>query len=522
MYQYLTIKNNRDQILILFTLQSFDDIIKLFITHCELELPSDQTDSEISLSRHNIYLFMRDRPIESDTSSKTQIKLSELITRKLIMYCIYCSDVDFLREICTGHSKNIFERDRESYFSNIISAGSASIFEFILTNMDLSQSTLDELCEYIVELDNTTCLIILLNTNYQPSIDSIKYAIQYLSRGAIKIFLEENYMVQLAFDSIAFYNPVANDPISFIEEELRVFTDFQMIKLLVEHNIDISNKINDLLLHAIQSNILDLAMMCLESECDINTALKVGCINNNLEMMEHLLQLGADINVINGDDFAYIKLPSIKFLIQYKFIFNVEDISKVFHLILFSDCMVADIEYMLDIGANFDKIFMTERIVSERSWFEFIVWKNKFDIMKFLATRYLDYLLPELNRLFLVSVVCDKVDIMEYILSLGANIDPDYSKQAFILACWYGHLGVVTHLLDKGVDINSIEDHLFTLIAKKKNSRVFNGRERYDTYINKYIPLRYYGAVVGNQHLQILKLLIGYGFYIPNDNIFKS
>ena len=92
-----------------------------------------------------------------------------------------------------------------------------------------------------------------------------------------------------------------------------------------------------MLSYAIQSDMLDLVMFCLESGCnaDVNTALKISCINNNLEMMTNILQCGADIHVINGDDFEYINLPTIKFLIEHKFSFKKTDMSKVFRSILF-------------------------------------------------------------------------------------------------------------------------------------------------------------------------------------------
>ena len=419
--KYPIIKNNRDQFMTCFIEQSIDDVIKLFIEYNELP---DQLDTEISLSSYGGYSFITDSTFKPDPFEKIQIKLSDLVISKLFWYCIYHSDIDFMRHIlCIADTKNVFEYLHDNSADHLICDITVDIFKLIITRMKLSQTILDDICFSIIDHDKAELLIVLLDQEHQPKISDIQYAISSCAMNATKILLESNCLVQSALNEFDFYNPKGNNPYWYMHEDDQTTTNLDMIKLLSEYNIKIN--INDLLQYAVQSNQLDLVMFCLESDSKINVnlnlnlAIRVGCATNNLDIMVYLLQYGADINAIGGDDFQYIGVSMIKFLIEREFIFTKEDMFKVFHEVLFSECTISNITYMLDNGANFDQIFMLELIPTERSWFEYIVRCNKMDVIEFLAGSYRNYLLPELNRLFTVSVACGNVPMAEYLLSLG-------------------------------------------------------------------------------------------------------
>ena len=87
------------------------------------------------------------------------------------------------------------------------------------------------------------------------------------------------------------------------------------------------------------------------------------------------------------------------------------------------------------------------------------------------------------------------------------------------MACWFGHLDMVTYLLGKNINIESIENDLIWIITTKKNHE-FGGAS--DMRIAKYSPFRQYDIGCGKEHLQILKLLIGYNLRTPITNIFIS
>ena len=66
--------------------------------------------------------------------------------------------------------------------------------------------------------------------------------------------------------------------------------------------------------------------------------------------------------------------------------------------------------------------------------FEHIIRTNNVDVLVFIANNYLGQLSTEFERLFMVSAICGKVEIIQYLLQLGAPFDI-YCNRAFVLAC---------------------------------------------------------------------------------------
>jgi len=529
--KFPNIKNNRDQFMALFIEQSYDEIVKLFIEYNEF--PAEMNNYEINITHFDIYknivwstIINTDDEIDRHDVPKIQIKISDLINSKLFAYCIYYSDIEFLEAILiVDNSENIFTHIDEYCIDTIIKNKSNDVLTLILEHMNLCQPTIEKFCEFIIGEDDTNLLTILLDHGHYPNIDLIQDAIESDYINSIKLLLETNReLVQTAFDNCVFYDSSYNHKYVMVEGP-PISTDVPMVKLLLEYNISISNKLNDLLFYASQCDMLDLAVLCLELklDCNINNALKISCLNNNLNIMTCLLQNGADINVIDDNDFSDISMTTIKFIIGHGFSFNETTIFKSFYSMLFSECNMDNIAYMLDNGANFDKIFTMEKnhdfSSKKKSWLAFIISTGKIDVMTFLVNNYQDQILPELDRLFVTSIVNGRVNMSEYLLTLGAKLDI-HCNDIFVLACYSGHLDSVKYLLDKGIDVNLVESDLFSITSTKKNT-FFNDNPP-DNFIDIYTIFKNNNGWYGTQHLDILKLLIGYEIRIPQNNIFTS
>lgn len=508
--RYSLIKNNRNYILPLLISQSYDELSKLFTK--EANIP----DQIINMCSSNVYVFIIDGIQTIDDNSyhnyfggaDIQISISDLINAKLFAYCIHHSDEDFLKELLiVDNREDMLERSGEDRLDDIVE--NDKIFKIILSYMNLKQTTIEKFFESAINMQCTKVVIILLDMGLQPSADSIKSAIENDATDTLEILLEYNCdNIQSGFDSCVFYDTTMNYPACKMYSDDRIYANVDTIKILLKYNINILGKLNDLLYYACQNDELDLVIFCVEyGECDTVTALKVACLNNNFEIMTYLLELGVVINLIDDKDLLYTDIKMIKFLLQHEYVFTTQVLFETFYILLLATPTMEIINYMTDIGADFEKLFYTEEYLSyypdRKSWLVNIICYNKIDVMKYLVNNYADKL--DFDKLIIMGIVNGKVDIVKYLLTVKPEFDICKSN-IFVEACYHGHLSSVKYLLDMGVDVNSIEDNLFNTVAGKKDIKN---------------DLTYHGTN-GNGCADILKLLFSYNIPIPKNNIFGS
>lgn len=508
--RYSLIKNNRNYILPLIVSQSYDELGKLFTK--EANIP----DRIINMRSSNVHAFIVDGIQKIDDNiylnyfggEDIQISISDLINAKLFSYCIYYGDEDFLKELLiVDNREDMLERNGEDRLDYIVE--NDKIFKIILSHMDLKQTTIEKFFESAINMQCAKVLIILLDMGIQPSVDSIKSAIENDADDILEILLEYNCInIQSGFDSCVFYDTTMNYPACKMYSDDQIYTNIDTIKILLKYNINILGKLNDLLYYASQNNFLDLVTFCVEyGECDTVIALKVACLNNNFEIMIYLLELGVVINVIDDKDLLYTGIKMIKFLLQHEYVFTTQVLFETFYILLLGTPTMEIINYMTDIGADFEQLFYTEEYLSyypdRKSWLVNIICYNKIDVMSYLVNNYADKL--DFDKLIIMSIVNGKVDMAKYLLTVKPEFDICKSN-IFIEACYYGHLNSVKYLLDMGVDVNSIEDNLFNTVASKKDIK------------NDLI----YHGTKGNGCVDILKLLFIYNIPIPKNNIFGS
>lgn len=148
---------------------------------------------------------------------------------------------------------------------------------------------------------------------------------------------------------------------------------------------------------------------------------------------------------------------------------------------------------------------------------EYIVSMGKISHIKYLVDMCFDKLQPELNRLLVIGCANGQIDMVNYLLDLGADIHTE-NNLAFISACFFGHLHIIQLLLDKGVIISTIDIDLFILIVY--GSIPIKKQLGYKILMIGNI-FRNDLFNIGTSHLDIFKLLMSHDIPILNLDIFS-
>lgn len=487
---------------------------------------------------HVIYLFDNDEydqlvnlipPLGTAFNPVTNY---DKIIIKLFLYCINESDLPLLKKIIPkSNGINLFGIVNR-YPCDIVMETDPLVWELILIGSHPTDEIIKSFFYFVLIYNKINLLEKIPSTEYQMDLEHIEYALDCNNIDIIRYVLLNNYDMQSILDKYAFnsYSKI----------------DISMIKLLVEYDIDIETQINNILLFAIDVGKMDLVVYCIENNynCDINTALKASCKYAQLDYVIYFLHLGADINVIEIGNIRYDNIKLIKLLVDHGWNIPTEYINGMYCNSFIHTTDIIDIKFLIELGADPEDIFTWENTLVRNpsylfiyelvnqpkfyhnlnSYLEFVVSMNYISHIIYLTELNFDKLLPELDRLFIIGCANGCLDMVTYLLKLGANLNTE-NNLALIVACYFGHLNIVEFLLDK-INLNDIIENLLMVIVEDYiDDRSLDNKESKFSMYRKIIKnstiFRNDIYNYGNDHVEIFKLLCGRNIALHDYEILK-
>ena len=222
------------------------------------------------------------------------------INELLFEYCIDRNDIDFLERIISNNNDiDLFAslEGKDKFVKLLIDMDRDDMCKYILNHVQLSPEIIDEFLKYIVREQKINYLELFATHNHKMSHTHLMMAIVYNCIDVVTYAIVNGYEVQIAFDNCAFY--------AYYQHDISCDTliSVSMVKLLVEYQIDIFEKIGWLSLHAAKHGSLDLLKYCYMCDpvIDVTTGLVVACRNNNVHIAKYVLESGANINIVNDE-----------------------------------------------------------------------------------------------------------------------------------------------------------------------------------------------------------------------------
>jgi hypothetical protein len=316
----------------------------------------------------------------------------------------------------------------------------------------------------------------------------------------------------------------------------------QMLKLLLENNIDLSPIVLRLGECAIIQNRLEILKFLIDNmtNCDINNWIIYSCRCNSLDALKYLLQMGGDINMLQLCGIWGVNIKTVKFLIECNVTIDQEILNSLL-IKSFTRNDITDIYYLVDNGADINWIINIEKSVRRynkhfviesknynnlKSPSEFIVSMGELDKIKYLHDNHYNLLQPEINRLFVIACANGQYDMANYLFGLDAKLD----DKALISACFFGHLNIVDMLLNIGMNFDNINENMFDIVYE---GSICGGCENviYDSLIKDNDIFRNDVFNYGSDHKKIMSLLVKYNLPISinigrwivsyNDDVFN-
>jgi ankyrin repeat protein len=527
--KYSHIKNNRDAIMKSFMEESYSEIINFLPeTRPYLTYIDGKLSGKVTIAQQQLYDFVSDNLFTKDTNGKITMKTTIFINYKLFAYCLHYNDIDFMKEIII--KTNGYDLLKRIIYYGVLWVSIKYDYEeltiLIVNSIKLHKNVIYEYFELFIRYNKPNLFKLFLEKGFTVPKDILDTIISLFCTDIVELLIAYDYKdnIQRLIDNHK--GNYAHDKGS---------QSVKMFKLLYKNGINFSHKINDILIYASEQGVVDLIEYCIamDTNCDINDAFKASCQNNNIGAMICLLQFGADLNILEDEDLMSSTLDIIKLLIQhdYKLSYDVmlDILSRAF---IYGD-NVSDIEYLIANGSDINYIFERERMLNEKyrvfsyhedeysdlnSHLEFIVGRNKMSYVKFLADKYFNQLSPELNRLYVISSANGQLEMMQYLLALGAEIFA-FDNMAFIVACYFGHLNCVEFLLSQGIHVENININLFSVIVLG-HTEISSTAIMYNEIVKDHTIFKDDLYNYGYKHYDILKLLIKHNIPIPLNNIF--
>ena len=525
------ILNHRDDIMILLDNDEYDQIMGLL--PCIFSLPKYdwipiENESGISDS-----LESYSNNLDQNSIPFFDININH-INKKLFSYSLDQNDIELLRKIISKTNQtDLFD---SITVDKIIYTNNETICRIILDEVHLENSIIELCFGFIIKNQRINLLELFAEYGHTMNINHLSSSIQSGYLDIIKFAIANNYDVQGAFNGCDF----KTNKIDFTIFDITININTQMLDLLVDHHIDISAQINNILVYASLSDDLELVKYCIESTyaTDINAALKLSY--NHKEIMVYLLQSGADINSINSSHITGSDISLVKLLLDHGYQISTPHMRRLFTVCFIYADDISNIQWLFDYGIDSTIIFGRESYMEKNpnygfnhsvslnkkyyllnSYLEHIVAMGKLSHIKFLAETHFDKLQSELDRLFIIAGANGQLDMATYLLDLGANIHAE-NNMAITVACYFGHLEMVNFLLCRGSDLTSIAENLFMIIINGDNNT--NDFCTESATYNKLICNNIFRNDIfhyGKQHGDIINLLIKYNVKIPDHTVFE-
>lgn len=421
----------------------------------------------------------------------------------------YASDNKLLKIVIDELIKHSFFIT-PSIIRNIIKCGHIELFVMLLDRLDIQLQTHYSTIinsEYVIKFLN-----IFLERGQRLSVLAIRDAIISNLINVVKYALENDYDVQSAYDKIE-----RNQPLK---------CDVNMFKLLLNNNIDLTTNINHFMTDAICTNNLDNIMCLTPFVNNINEYLQMACINNNIPITKYFLQIGCDIDVIQGDTPINPTIDMVIFLDKCGLKIN----QKTLNFALLSNFIThndtKDFSYYIEYGASMTYIFDMQKLDTTNNYYgdfplEHIIWKGKLNHLKYLCENYYDLISLEFDALIIMACAYGNCEIIKYLYSLGVSID----KLLLIVACYFGKLDVIELLFSYGIDTN-VGENLFCVLEEGYHKKCKDSRI-YDEIINKncifkICDMKWWEQYTLKSIRNIIKKLIPLNIPIPNNSKFWS
>jgi ankyrin repeat protein len=441
------------------------------------------------------------------------------VKSSLSHYCEKNKDTELLKILILKSEGKQFCSTFSHLIISIASTNNVEVFETIVEYTDLNDE-ITSICSDIMQFSKDPLLLIkiLYKYNYKINDEVIQIAFVQNSVTVIEFALNNGHNVQTPFDTV------------MRDEEKRLYRcSLEMLKLLLQYNINVNEHIPNIFFSSVMHKDMPCTQFLVESypECDINYALTICCYNDEKDILVYLLKSGADIHKIEPNSILNTSMGMVKTLVE-----NGHPLSENIFGMHLLKCFVYDadlenIHWLVGKGADPSKIIIFEAnnithytnelkssILCTHKWeqlkspSEYIISSGKMDHIKYMEDNYPSVLQSELNRLFVIAAANGKQEIMTYLLYQGAKLD----EKALISACHFGHLEIVELLLKYGLCFDNTQDNLFEVIIdgysgeNKSYKKLIEGDDIFRNDIFEY----------GNNHLEIMKLLIKHNYKPPN------
>lgn len=395
----------------------------------------------------NIKKFIESNPCVFNNSG-TRVNIMDLLYSKLFAYSCYNSDTEFIKELLYLHNIRIFDF---YYYDDSIKLCNDNTFRFILDNFRVGTRLIDNLInERFLLNERTDLLISILQYKHRISNYTIISAIADNHINLIRVLIENNQNVQEAINNTNVYSCH--------------ISDISMAKLLRDHGIDITKKLNNSFIKSIEYDNIELTEHFLNyDEINIESGFLEAISNNNIRIIELLLKYGADINSISANQLNNSNINTIKFFYEHNYRFTTESLSTILYNILCTQLNFNDVLYIIDIGADMDIVCK----IKNNGWLMTAIYNNYYELFTYLANNHLGKLISEKSLLVESCIHYGNIKMLEY---LSEIIEIDYKEiileHLFYKACQYKQCDSVIYVLKLGFDIKTVDvNYAMVMIA---------------------------------------------------------
>lgn len=351
------------------------------------------------------------------------------------------------------NTKNIDNNHIVNIFSKCIQSNNIKLITKLVNNgihmhninlLNILFSNNKELINYIISL----------NIDLQKLFDNCRF-------GVKDLYDVETWFVNNDYDDIL-NNKIQHIDISHVITDISV----ENLKTIVDYGVNILHKINDIMIYSIHEGNCLLVSYCYDMGANnIDVALKVACNLKKHDIIKFLLGKGANMHLVIDKDLKQISYDIFMLLNDYEYNFSTLMLNKIFTNIFIFENDIDKIHKVFSYVNTFDHFFEKENNLSERHWcssyLECIVYEAHIDKIKMVEKYAYDNFKLCINKLFICAMGNGNIDIGNYLLDCGINVD---YKVAAKVACFGNHMKSLQFIMKHFGD-DCIDDDLYMAYA---------------------------------------------------------